>query len=51
MPSKSEAQKKFMRIAAHDAKFAKENGIEQSVAKHWMEEDQKKDNKEKKEKK
>ena len=35
MPSKSKAQKKFMRIAAHSPEFAAKAGIDQSVAKEF----------------
>lgn len=41
MPSKSEKQKKFMAIAAHDPKFAKEAGISQEVAKEFNNADKK----------
>lgn len=40
MPSVSDAQEKFMRIAAHDPKFARKTGISQSVAKEFYEADQ-----------
>jgi len=42
MPSKSEKQKKFMNAAAHNAKFAAEAGIPQSVAKEFHEADKEK---------
>lgn len=35
MPSTTKKQEKFMAIAAKDAKFAKEAGIPQSVAKEY----------------
>ncbi len=35
MPSTSEKQKKFMRAAAHDLKFAEKAGIKQSVAQEF----------------
>lgn len=35
MPSKSKKQRKFMRAAAHNPKFAKKAGIKQSVAKEY----------------
>lgn len=35
MPSKSRRQANFMRAAAHNAKFAKEAGIPQSVAREF----------------
>lgn len=35
MPSVSDKQARFMRAAAHDAKFAKAAGIPQSVAKEY----------------
>lgn len=35
MPSKSEKQKRTMRAAAHDEKFAKKMGIPQDVAKEF----------------
>lgn len=41
MPSKSEKQKKFMAIAAHDKEFAKKAGIDQKVAKEFNKEDKK----------
>ena len=40
MPSGSPRQKKFMRIAAHDAGFAKEAGISQTVAREFYRADQ-----------
>lgn len=45
MPSKSKKQKRFMRIAAHDPKFAKKAGIPVDVAKEFYEEDKKRDRK------
>lgn len=39
MPSKSEAQKKFMAAAAHNPDFAKKAGIKQSTAKEWNDKD------------
>jgi hypothetical protein len=36
MPSKSEAQKRLMRAAAHDAGFAKRVGVPVSVAKEFV---------------
>lgn len=41
MPSKSEAQKKFMTIATKDKKFADKNKIDQRVAKEFHEADKK----------
>lgn len=35
MPSTSAKQKRFMRIAAHDPKFAKAAGIDQTVAREF----------------
>jgi uncharacterized protein involved in exopolysaccharide biosynthesis len=40
MPSVSPKQKRFMAAAAHNAKFAKEAGISQSVAKEFNRADQ-----------
>jgi len=40
MPSTSPKQKRFMRIAAHDAAFAKQAGIDQSVARDFYRADQ-----------
>lgn len=40
MPSVSDKQKRFMAAAAHDPKFAKKAGIDQSVAKEFNEADQ-----------
>jgi len=48
MPSRSEAQKKLMRAAAHDPKFAKKVGIPVKVAKEFFEADKLKDSKQKK---
>jgi hypothetical protein len=42
MPSKSPAQRKFMRAAAHDPAFAKDAGIPQSVAKEYAAADKRK---------
>ncbi len=39
MPSKSWKQHKLMEKAAHDAKFAKEHGVDQDVAKEFIEAD------------
>ncbi len=36
MPSKSPAQKKLMQAAAHNPKFAKVVGIQQSVAQEFV---------------
>lgn len=36
MPSKSKAQAKLMRAAAHDPKFAKKVGVPQKVAKEFV---------------
>jgi hypothetical protein len=41
MPSKSNKQRKFMRAAAHDPKFAKRNEIPQGVARDFVNEDAK----------
>jgi hypothetical protein len=41
MPSKSKAQAKFMRAAAHSKKFAKKAGIPQSTAKDFAKADKK----------
>lgn len=41
MPSKSEKQRRFMEIAAHNPEFAEKAGIDSDVAKHWHEEDKK----------
>ena len=40
MPSKSPAQARTMRAAAHDPKFAKKLGIPQSVARDFVAADQ-----------
>ncbi len=40
MPSVSGKQRKFMAAAAHNAKFAKEAGISQSVAREFNRADQ-----------
>jgi hypothetical protein len=40
MPSVSAKQKRFMQIAAHDAKFAKDAGISQTVAREFYNADQ-----------
>ncbi len=42
MPSKSEKQARTMRAAAHDPEFAKKMGIDQDVAKEFVEADKKK---------
>lgn len=42
MPSKSKAQEKFMQAAAHNPEFAREHRIPQSVAREFVEADQKK---------
>lgn len=42
MPSKSKAQAKLMRAAAHNPQFASKVGIKQSVAKEWSSHDTKK---------
>lgn len=39
MPSTSDKQKRFMAAAAHNAEFAKEAGIKQSVAKEFNDAD------------
>lgn len=39
MPSKSEKQARTMRAAAHDKEFADRMGIDQDVAKEWVEAD------------
>jgi RNA-binding protein YhbY len=39
MPSVSAKQRRFMAAAAHDAKFAKQVGIKQSVAKEFNQAD------------
>jgi hypothetical protein len=36
MPSKSKAQGRLMRAAAHDPKIAKKTGVPQSVAKDFV---------------
>ena len=41
MPSKSKAQAKFMRAAAHSKTFAKKAGIPQKTAKEWSKADSK----------
>jgi hypothetical protein len=40
MPSVSPKQKRFMAAAAHNAKFAKEAGISQTVAREFYRADQ-----------
>ena len=45
MPSKSDKQRKFMRAAANNPKFAKQAGIPQSVAREYAEADKMKDKK------
>lgn len=42
MPSKSPKQHRFMEKAAHDPKFAKEQGISQKTAKEFVRADSKK---------
>lgn len=39
MPSKSAKQHRFMELAAHDAAFAKAHGIDQKVAREFVEAD------------
>jgi hypothetical protein len=41
MPSKSTAQARLMRAAAHNPKFAKKTGVPQSVAKDFVAADKK----------
>ena len=48
MPSKSQKQKKFMNIAAHNKEFADKANIPQSVAKEFNDSDKKKNKKGKK---
>jgi len=43
VPSASPRQKKFMRIAAHDAEFAAKAGISQSVARDFYRADKRRD--------
>lgn len=43
MPSVSDKQKRFMRIAAHDPKFASKAGISQKVAEEFYEADKAKE--------
>lgn len=43
MPSRSKKQARFMRIAAHDAEFAKKVGIDQNVAREFYEADKAKE--------
>ena len=50
MPSKSPAQKKTMKAAAHNPKFAKKMGIKKSVAKEFEKADKVEDAKEMKKK-
>ena len=50
MPSKSKKQKRTMRAAAHDAKFAKRMNIPQDVAKEYVAADQAKKKKRRKKK-
>lgn len=45
MPSSSSKQEKFMRAVAHNAEFAKEAGVPQSVGKDFNEADKAKDKK------
>jgi DNA-binding cell septation regulator SpoVG len=47
MPSKSPKQARTMRAAAHDSEFAKKMGIPKSVAKEYVEADEKKKKKDK----
>lgn len=47
MPSKSEAQARLMRAAAHDKKIADANGIDQALAKEWVRKDQEQQQKQK----
>lgn len=42
MPSKSKAQAKLMRAAAHDPDIARKVGIKMSKAKEWVAADKKK---------
>ena len=42
MPSKTKKQAKFMKIAAHNSKFAKKAGISQKVAKEFNRADSRK---------
>lgn len=42
VPSKSAAQAKLMRAAAHDKEFAKKVGIRQSIAREFVEADKRK---------
>lgn len=39
MPSVSQKQAKFFRIAAHNKEFAERMGIDQKVAKEWVKKD------------
>lgn len=48
MPSKSEKQKRLMQIAAHNPEFAKKVNIPVSVAKEFVKEDKKIEEKKKK---
>jgi len=41
MPSKSPKQRRFMRAAANNPKFAKKAGIKQKVAREFVREDKK----------
>lgn len=41
MPSKSEQQKRFMEAAAHNKEFADKAGIDQKVAKEFVQADKK----------
>lgn len=43
MPSRSEKQRRFMNIAAHDEEFAKKNHIDPKVAKEFHDADKKKE--------
>lgn len=43
MPSKSEKQRRFMQAAAHSKEFAEKAGIDQKVAKEFVEKDKEKE--------
>lgn len=49
MPSSSEKQAKFMRVAMHNPAIAKKHGIPQSVAEEFVRADQKEAEKKKQE--
>lgn len=51
MPSVSEKQKRFMKIACKDAEFAKKHGIDQKTACEFVEADKKAEQQAKKKKK